>query len=78
MRSRILATTAFFAVAAVTACSGAHKQPTGPAPEYEDPPPPSWLKDGGAAPPPAPAALPIDPVPTPPAATPIPVGGGNS
>jgi hypothetical protein len=57
----------------LAACSGAHKQPTGPAPEYEDPPPPSWLKDGGAAPPAAPA-VPIDPVPAPP----VPVGGGNS
>jgi len=27
---------------------GAPKMPTGPAPEYEDPPAPSWLKDGGA------------------------------
>jgi hypothetical protein len=27
---------------------GPPKMPTGPAPEYEDPPPPSWLKDAGS------------------------------
>ena len=33
------------------ACGGPAKMPTGPAPEYEDPPTPSWMKDAG---PPAP------------------------
>jgi hypothetical protein len=39
---------AVLAVLALAACPAA-KLPTGPAPEYEEPPAPSWL-DGGAAP----------------------------
>ena len=35
--------------AACAACGGPARMPTGPAPEYEDPPTPSWMKDGGAA-----------------------------
>lgn len=31
---------------ALVAC-GPPKMPTGPAPEYEDPPAPSWMKDAG-------------------------------
>ena len=37
---------------AAAACGGPARMPTGPAPEYEDPPTPSWMKDGGT---PAPA-----------------------
>ncbi|MFO0735713.1 MAG: lipoprotein [Labilithrix sp.] len=51
------------ALAALAACSGAHKQPTGPAPEYEEPPAPSWLKDGKPAA--APAPVNIEPAPVP-------------
>ena len=45
--------------ATVIAC-GPPKMPTGPAPEYEDPPAPSWLKGDGGAPAsiPAPAVAP--------------------
>ena len=56
---------------AAAACSGAHKQPTGPAPEYEEAPPPSWLKDAGAppamsSPQPTPEVVPIPrPAPAP-------------
>jgi hypothetical protein len=32
------------------------RMPSGPPPEYEDPPRPSWLGDGGTPPPAAPAA----------------------
>jgi hypothetical protein len=52
----------------LAACSGTPKLPTGPSPEYEDPPAPSWLKDGGAAVAPAPAPPSILDAPPPPAA----------
>ncbi|MBX3231604.1 MAG: hypothetical protein KIT84_23750 [Labilithrix sp.] len=48
----------------VAACSGNHKQPVGPAPEYEDAPPPSWLQEAGTPPPP-PAPEPEPPPPAP-------------
>lgn len=40
----------FALLAVAAACGGPPKMPTGPAPEYEDPPTPSWMKDGGPAP----------------------------
>jgi hypothetical protein len=41
------------ALAASASCSSTPKMPSGPPPEYEEPPRPSWLKEGGvtAAPP---------------------------
>jgi len=47
-------------------CGKDSKMPTGPSPEYEDPPPPSWFKEAGAS---SPAAT--VPVESPPAQTPI-------
>lgn len=44
-------------VGAAAACGAPAKMPTGPAPAYEDPPTPSWRKDGGATP----TAAPVDP-----------------
>lgn len=43
----------------LTACPGA-KVPSGPPPEYEVPPPPSWVRDAG------------DPTPAPPVLNPVP------
>lgn len=33
------------------AACGPGRMPTGPAPIYEEPTPPTWLRDGGASPP---------------------------
>jgi hypothetical protein len=38
---------ALLAIALAGYGCGSPKMPTGPAPEYEDPPAPSWLKDAG-------------------------------
>jgi len=59
------------------ACSSNPKMPTGPAPEYEDPPAPSWLKDAGAAQAPAPVPIPIEPTPMPSDSPPPPVTDGG-
>jgi|GEM_PF-3420615 len=45
--SLVLFPVAMAALAMLAACSSNPKMPKGPAPEYEDPPAPSWL-DGGA------------------------------
>jgi hypothetical protein len=52
-----------FVVASLVACPGP-KMPTGPAPEYEDPPAPSWLKDAAVEPPAPPPGI-LDPAPAP-------------
>lgn len=53
----------------LTACPGRPQMPSGPAPEYEDPPPPSWLNDAGTEP--------SAPAPEPPSAPPSePADGG--
>ena len=46
------AAAAFLAAIAMLALAGcpAPRSPTGPPPEYEDPPPPSWLDAGAQAP----------------------------
>ena len=55
-----LALTALLAaMLALTGCP-APKMPTGPPPEYEDPPAPAWLEAGAP-----PAALPARPAPEP-------------
>lgn len=44
----------------LTACPGP-KVPSGPPPEYEIPPPPSWMNDGGAPTPAPPVLHPVPP-----------------
>ncbi len=49
MRLFLVATATLLSATALLACPGP-KVPKGPPPEYESPPPPSWLGDAGAAP----------------------------
>lgn len=59
------------------ACSGA-KLPQGlPPPEYEDPPAPSWLRDGGNAAAQPSSGLPPGILDAPPPATPVPADAGT-
>lgn len=51
-------------VATLVACGGPPAMPKGPAPDYEDPRPPSWL-DAGAPPPAEPPASPPSIAPSP-------------
>ncbi len=62
--SIVVATSAMWSLL-ISACPGA-KMPTGPSPEYEQPPAPSWLEAGSAsAAPPTTAAPTIAPAPAP-------------
>ena len=59
-RPYVILTTFLGMLAAAGGCSSTPKMPTGPAPEYEEPPAPSWVKDASPAEgPPAP----LPPVP---------------